>query len=203
MLEILGYVASLVVLISLVMSSIKRLRWINLFGAVLFSAYGFMINSIPTGLMNLGIVFINIYYLVQIYSKEDYFTYLIVNHESRFLRKLLKTQTEEVEKFFPGFDLNTVTEEHFCFISLRNLNAAGVLILKPSGEELEVVVDYALKQYRDFKTTMFIIEREAKHILEKGFNKVSFKINDSSQMKYLSKMGYTKENDKFVYNIEG
>ncbi len=202
MLEILGYVASLVVLISLVMSSIKRLRWINLAGAVLFSVYGFMINSIPTGLMNLGIVLINIYYLVQIYSKSDYFTYLIVDHQSRFLRKLLKTQTEEVEKFFPGFDLDNVTEEHLCFISLRNLNAAGVLILKPNKDELEVVIDYALKQYRDFKTTMFIIERETEHLYDNGFKRVVFRINDTSQVKYLSKMGYTVQNDKYVYDLK-
>lgn len=60
-LDVLGYVASLVVLVSLVMSSIKKLRWINLGGALLFSVYGFMIGSTPTGIMNLGIVMINIY----------------------------------------------------------------------------------------------------------------------------------------------
>ena len=63
--DYLGYAASLIVLISLLMSSIKKLRWINLAGALLFGIYGFMIQSLPTGFMNLGIVIIDIYYLVK------------------------------------------------------------------------------------------------------------------------------------------
>jgi hypothetical protein len=40
-LEYIGYVASLIVLISLLMSSVKRLRWINMIGSLIFGAYGF------------------------------------------------------------------------------------------------------------------------------------------------------------------
>ena len=47
LLDWIGYLGSLVVLISLLMSSIKKLRWINLVGAVIFAFYGFMISSIP------------------------------------------------------------------------------------------------------------------------------------------------------------
>ena len=60
-LDWIGYVASLIVLVSLLMSSIKKLRWINMVGALIFSIYGFMIGSMPTGLMNLGIVIISKY----------------------------------------------------------------------------------------------------------------------------------------------
>ncbi len=70
-LEWLGYLASLIVLVSLLMSSIVKLRWINLLGSSLFSLYGFMIGALPVGFMNLGIVFINIYYLIQIYRTNE------------------------------------------------------------------------------------------------------------------------------------
>lgn len=191
-LEILGYVASLVVLVSLVMSSIKRLRWINLFGAMLFSAYGFFIGSIPTGMMNLGIVVIDMYYLYQIYSQKDYFTYLIVNHDSRYLRKLLKTQTEEVPKFFPDFTYESLEEKHLCFISLRNLNAAGALILRPEGNQLRVELDFALKQYRDFKTTMFIVERERENLKAEGYNELVITSNVPSHQKYLTRKEFSQ-----------
>ena len=39
LLEWIGYTASLIVLVSLLMSSIKKLRWINLFGALIFGAW--------------------------------------------------------------------------------------------------------------------------------------------------------------------
>lgn len=58
--EWLGYIASLIVLISLLMSSVKKLRWINLLGSLTFAVYGFLINALPVAVMNAGIVGINI-----------------------------------------------------------------------------------------------------------------------------------------------
>ena len=75
-LDWIGYLGSLVVLISLLMSSIKKLRWINLVGAVIFAFYGFMIASIPTGFMNVGIAVIDIVFLVMMYKQKDYFRVL-------------------------------------------------------------------------------------------------------------------------------
>ncbi|MEL7596968.1 MAG: lactate dehydrogenase [Clostridiaceae bacterium] len=72
-LEWLGYLASLIVLISLLMNSILKLRWINLVGSGIFSLYGFLIGALPVGFMNLGIVLINIYHLVKIYHSKEYF----------------------------------------------------------------------------------------------------------------------------------
>ena len=49
--EILDYVASVVVALSLSMSSIVRLRWLNMGGAALFSTYGFLIGAMPVALL--------------------------------------------------------------------------------------------------------------------------------------------------------
>lgn len=202
-LELLGYIASLVVLVSLIMSSIKKLRWINLIGAALFAGYGFFIGSIPTGIMNIGIVFINTYYLVQIYTAKDYFTYLIVSRESRYLRKIFKTQREEIDKYFPDFKYEKLTDDHISFISLRNLNAAGALILLPNGKDLEVKLDFALKQYRDFKTTVFIIERESENLKNVGYKRVTIETDNKSHMKYLSKINFKKIDglNKYEYKL--
>jgi hypothetical protein len=74
--EWLGYAASLIVLVSLLMSSVKRLRWINLAGSLAFAVYGFLVGALPVGFMNTGIVLINVYFLFQMYTKKDYFTLL-------------------------------------------------------------------------------------------------------------------------------
>ena len=51
-----GYLASLIILISLVSTSIIKLRLINTVGATLFATYGILIGSLPTAGMNAGIV---------------------------------------------------------------------------------------------------------------------------------------------------
>lgn len=64
--EVVGYLASLIVLISFLMKSMKTLRIINTIGCVLFVAYGILLNfSIPIIITNVAIVAINIYYLLK------------------------------------------------------------------------------------------------------------------------------------------
>jgi len=69
--EWVGYLASVVVAISLMMSNIKKLRWWNLIGAALFVAYGVAIGAYPVALVNFFIVLIDIYYLVKLYREAD------------------------------------------------------------------------------------------------------------------------------------
>jgi hypothetical protein len=65
--EILGYVASVMVAISLMMKDIILLRWINFVGCALFAAYGYAIDAWPVAGMNAFVACINIYHLVKIY----------------------------------------------------------------------------------------------------------------------------------------
>lgn len=67
--EWVGYLASVVVAISLMMSNIKKLRWWNLIGAALFVAYGVAIDAYPVALVNFFIILIDIYYLVKLYRE--------------------------------------------------------------------------------------------------------------------------------------
>ena len=54
--DALGYLASLVILVSLTMRSIVRLRVVNALGSVLFVAFAALTRSLPTVVMILGIV---------------------------------------------------------------------------------------------------------------------------------------------------
>ena len=69
-----GYVASVIVFISFIMTSVVKLRWVSAIGSALFSVYGFMIGSIPTGILNAGVVAANIYNLIRMKKREDLFT---------------------------------------------------------------------------------------------------------------------------------
>jgi uncharacterized protein with PQ loop repeat len=72
MTEIIGYIASAVVLISFLMKNIKKLRIINTIGCLIFIVYGVLLNfSIPIILTNSVIVGINIYFLVKANIKNE------------------------------------------------------------------------------------------------------------------------------------
>ncbi|HSV76380.1 MAG TPA: hypothetical protein VLH37_05040 [Bacteroidales bacterium] len=69
-LEWIGYIASVVVAVSLMMVSIVKLRWLNLVGSAVFSFYGFAIGAYPVGVLNLFIALVNIYYLTRCAIKK-------------------------------------------------------------------------------------------------------------------------------------
>lgn len=68
--EILGYLASIFVAISLLMSNIKLLRYVNTVGCFLFVAYGVWIEAYPVAVMNGFCVLINVYHLWKLKKAE-------------------------------------------------------------------------------------------------------------------------------------
>ena len=66
LIEVVGYLASIVVLCSFTMKDVKKLRMVNIVGCLLFVAYGFMMPTIRIGLpiiiTNAAIMGINTYY---------------------------------------------------------------------------------------------------------------------------------------------
>ncbi|SCJ97447.1 Uncharacterised protein [uncultured Clostridium sp.] len=63
--EWVGYVASICIAISLLMTDMFKLRIINSIGCILFVIYGFSIKAYPVGGINLFIFFVNIYYIIK------------------------------------------------------------------------------------------------------------------------------------------
>lgn len=64
--EYVGYLASIMVLISFTMKDVKKLRVVNMIGCLLFVAYGFLMPTLRIGLpiiiTNIAIFCINFYY---------------------------------------------------------------------------------------------------------------------------------------------
>ena len=63
--EYVGYLASLLVLISFLMKNMTYLRLVNTLGCLVFIAYGALLPSIPIIITNAAIVIINSYYLLK------------------------------------------------------------------------------------------------------------------------------------------
>lgn len=200
-LEYLGYVASLIVLVSLLMSSLKKLRWINLIGATLFGAYGFLIGSIPTGLMNLGIVIIDIYYLVKMYQAKDYFQILPIESKSEYLSEFMQFYKGDIESYMEVPDINIDNAAQKFYI-LRNMNTAGIFVADKYDEEtLEIKLDYVVPMFRDFKIGLYVFESQREKFLSEGYTKFIVKTNNDAHIKYVKKMGFVKEEDNYIKAI--
>lgn len=68
--EWVGYAASLMIAISLLMTNVIKLRMLNTVGCLLFVIYGFIVGAYPVAVANLAIIFINLYHLYKLYDKK-------------------------------------------------------------------------------------------------------------------------------------
>ena len=69
--ETIGWIATLIIIISFLVNDIKTLRIFSLIGALLWVVYGFVINSNSIIFLNTVIVGIQIYKLYKIKIKKD------------------------------------------------------------------------------------------------------------------------------------
>ena len=69
-LEIFGYVGMALVLVSMMMTSVKWLRILNMSGALICAIYGILTNTWPTALLNIGLLIIQMVQLFRLYRME-------------------------------------------------------------------------------------------------------------------------------------
>jgi len=200
-LQIFGYVASIVIAISLMMSSIVRLRIINLIGAACFSTYGFLIDAYPVFLLNGFIALIDIYYLVQIFGAKEYFRILEVKTNSEYLNYFLKFHEKEISEFIPSFKFEPNENYHVMFV-LRDTVPAGVVISEYMDDDLVYMkLDFAIPGYRDFKIGKYVFAEIYK---QKKVKKIYSEPGNEKHETYLRKMGFVKTQimNKEIYSLE-
>ena len=71
MYEIIGVIASVIVLISFVMNGEKKIRIINIIGALLFVIYGVLINAFSVWFLNGALFFVHTYKLIKLTKKDN------------------------------------------------------------------------------------------------------------------------------------
>lgn len=193
--EFVGYAASILVAISLMMRSIWRLRAFSLLGAISFTVYGALIHAYPIAVLNALIVLINLYYLWQMRQRQEYFSLLELHPDSPYLLRFLEFYGEDIARFAPGFSYAPDPQALVCFV-LRDLSPASVLIAQRNeGGELAVQFDYVIPGYRDFKVNRFLYEDQAQVWLERGIERVSIQPIDEKHRKALAKIGFVSGQD--------
>jgi len=190
MIEIVGYIASILIALAMLFNSIVILRWFSLSGSTLFAIYGFVIGAYPVGIVNGFIALTNIYFLVKMYSQKEYFRILSIDSNDQFLKDFLEFNKTDILKHIPHFTFN---EFDTSLLVLRNMQVAGVFLAKQNNEELEVKLDYVTKEYRDFKLGKYIYNDQQNQFREQGIKAFVSKSHSSYHNNYLKKLGFKQQ----------
>lgn len=198
MVEMIGYLGSILVVISMLMSSVVKLRVINTIGSGIFAAYALMIHSYPTALMNACLVGINVYNLVRLNQKDRAYDLTEAAPGDGLLGYLLDHYRADILTYFPGF--TGAEEGDRAYVVFCGGDPAGLLLGTDSGQgTLNVRLDYSTPTYRDCSIGAYLYTK----LPSKGVHTLVFEGEGSeAHAAYLTKMGFTKENGAYVKGLD-
>lgn len=187
--ELIGYAGSALVVISLMLRSIVRLRVVNLIGAAVFALYGVLIDAPPVWIVNGAIVIIDAYHLLRIWRQgDDYFEVLEVEPDSAYLQRFLSFHHDEIGRILPSFE--GLRPDHLAFFVLRDLVPAGLVLAHPGdGGTVYVDLDFVIPGYRDRRVGTWVY-RHRDVFGRRGFERVLADPGNPAHQRYLSRMGF-------------
>lgn len=194
LIEAFGYLGSALVVVSMLMTSVRRLRIINMIGSIIFAIYALIIRSYPTALMNFFLVGINIYHLIKLRNVSTNYSLTEVNPTDRFLEMLISDNRADIEHYFPEYFQNE-PEGARAFIIMHNNEVAGFTVAKQLKDNaLDLCLDYTTPAYRDCSVGLY----EYDELRKRGIKTFIYSGTNPEHIEYVQKVGFRK-NDKGCY----
>ncbi len=195
--ELLGYLSSALVVFSMLMTSVVKLRIVNLLGNITSCSYALLIASYPVVIMNVCLMIINIYNLTKIFRPNKHFELIVCNPDDAFLSFFLKRWRDDIQIHFPEFDRKSV-RANAAFLVCCNGVPAGVTIGNAEGKTLDIALDYSTPPFRDCSVAKYLHCR----LPEKGVTSLfSSQSKTKQHIAFLNKMGFTEQNGVFVKQL--
>ena len=192
--EYIGYLGSLLWLISLTVSNTFRLRLFNLLGATTFSLYGYLSGAYPVFIVNGMIALLDVYHLVRLSWSKGIFTLLEIPAEnSGYVLNFLATYKKDIEKYYPDFDQISLQNSYAIF-TMRNLEPVGVCIYEVMENGVVYFkLDYISLKYRELKGIAPVYANYRQSLEERGYRELLIHVAHSKYKKYLNSLGYKEE----------
>lgn len=196
LIEIIGYIGSALVVVSMLMSSVVKLRIINTVGSIIFAIYALIIHSYPTAIMNFFLVAINVYNLLKLLKTDKHLSYTEGGIDDIAMDHFVKYFNDDIVTYFPDFVWEKSRYDAAITI-YSNEDPAGLLLGKKNDEGgIDITIEYSTPYFRDCSVGKYLHGLLA----EIGYKNLYFRGNREKHEWYLVKMGFEKTGD--VYKKE-
>ena len=191
-LQIVGYFSTVLILVSFLMTSVLKLRVINLVGSMIFVFFAFMTKSYPTAIMNIGLCVINLYFIVRLLRTKRLTLVLPIALDSAYLRAFLELYRENIRPYFPAFDCDAPGADTAYFV-YYDMDPVGLILGRRQGDgSLDILLDYTIPKYRDASVGRFLYP----FLLgEEGFSALVLRNASEKHAPYLRRVGFLQEGD--------
>lgn len=202
--EIVGYVASALVVLSLAMTSVVRLRMISLAGSLTFVTYGVLIESAPIIITNASIAVLNVWFLRKEFRGGDPHGVGLgasrIRADSPFLTDFVQFHLHDIHRFQPNFRLPT-GDDVFALLLTRDALPAGLVVGRRQGGRLRIDLDYVLGPYRDSRLGRWLYGSGTEVFRDAGFTSLATSGRTADHRRYLERVGFSPAGDDDLYEL--
>lgn len=211
-LEIIGWIGSLLIVWSLMQARVLRFRWMNFIGAFIATAYNGIIGIWPFAFMNAAITVIDAYWLFKLYREQhddQIFSVIPVDPDDAYLQHVLAVHAEDIAKHQPAFAAHDSTDggreaaagTRATFLVTRGDEAVGVVVVRDQGEGVGLVeLDWVKPRFRDFAPGEFVY-RSSSALGDAGFTRLELENHAALDHAYLERVGFRSENTQWVREV--
>lgn len=194
LIEIFGYIGSALVVVSMLMSSIVKLRVVNTVGSIVSGIYALIVGAFPLVLMNGCLIVINLYNLFKLLKTKQVYDLVDGNADDAFVAYFLERYADNIKACFPGFKKEDACGKK-AYIVCCDGNPAGVLVGDEKDGEIDMLIDYSTPSYRDCSVGTYLYSQ----LPAKNIKKLVYAQNKTElHVSYMNKMGFVQENDAYV-----
>jgi len=196
-LEIFGYIGSALVVISMLMSSIVKLRVINTVGSIISFIYALLCGAMPLALMNICLIIINLIGLYKLLHSPKSYEMVEGNAKESFVSYFLDRYADDIRVFFPDFRKEETADKKAYLVCCDD-SPAGLLLGEEKDGVLDILIDYSTPKYRDSSEGKYLYASlKKRNIRQLRFTR---KVSEGHRP-FLEKMGFAEENGVFVKKI--
>jgi hypothetical protein len=208
-LEIIGWVGSALVVVSLMQARVLRFRWMNFAGSVIAAAYNAIVEIWPFAVMNAVIAVIDAYWLWRLTRERhdaEVYEVVPVGAGDHYLRHVLGIHADDIARYYPSFVLpgaGTAAEPaRWAYLVLRGDETVGVVVVRDAGAGVgEVELDYVTPRFRDFTPGEFVYRRSG---VFAGTGLRSLVVADDARdtQAYLERVGFRQREGRWRRDVE-
>ncbi len=182
-LEIFGYIGTALVIISMMMSSVPYLRIFNISGSIISMTYSFLCAAYPVAVMNLALIFINVFHLVRHFISKRTVDFIRTEADNPLLMIFLDRYGSDIKKLFPDAEI-----QDEIYMVTDSLSIVGVIFAKRENDTVHIRVSYTTHGYR----SRYIWEHLFPALNKDGIRCVTVEsAQNRKQDRHLRRLGFT------------
>lgn len=185
-LEIFGYIGTALVIVSMMMTSVLKLRIINMCGGLISMIYAILCNTWPVVVLNASLICINFFQTMRALRHKNTFGHVLSRPDDESVRYFLSYYEQDIQKFFPSYKLDPHKNSEIHVIFVKG-EMVGILIGTRAADLYRIEMDYVIPRYRDIEVGKFLFPL----LKESGVNMLTAPLGSEDHNKYLAKLGFS------------